>query len=364
MKNRLLIMLCFCMVLYLTGCGRPQPEQQGMDADTLLRTTIQGGEKDTAVSKAVIATELFGKDFHDQFNLTTLRRVGWIDSVVIGNTLYRLMRNGDIYQYNVISGEYSLYCTVPTPPEGVGAETTYSSLSKKLKAALEKSVYRMFVREGELYGYSSVSGAIGKIDEKGISWLDVRLDNAIQREQDSAWPNPLQYLYAEGNILYAYYDRALNEYGEQPCNGVMLAFNLDTGKCITTDLPDTYMMCPYQTGYALLLRGNSKKGAYLSSLELSTGTIVNLDTSVPFLLDAEAFENSWMFSEQVGGLAYDISNKRIYLAVPNALYTANDGQELTPCEIQGDIWDSLSGRSGFILENGAYFLNSILVHES
>lgn len=363
MKNRLLMILCFCMVLYLTGCARPQPEQQGKDADNLLQTTIQVGEKDTTVSKVVIATELFGEDFHDQFNLTTLRRVGWIDTVVIGNTLYRLMGNGDIYQYDVTSGEYSLYCTVPTPPEGTGAETTYSSLSDKLKTALEKSVYRLFVREGELYGYSSVSGAIGKIDEKGISWLDVRLDNAIQREQDSAWPNPLQYFFAEGNTLYAYYDRALNEYGEQPCNGVMLAFNLDTGKYTMTDLPDTYMMCPYQTGYALLIRGNSKKGAYLSSLDLSTGAIVDLDISVPFQLDAEAFEDSWMYLEQVGGLAYDASNKRIYLAVPNALYTANDGQELAPCEIQGDIWDSLSGRAAFILENGAFFLNSTLIHE-
>lgn len=363
MKNRLLMILCFCMVLYLTGCARPQPERQAKDADDLQRTSIQTGEKDIALSKTIISTELFGQDFHDQFNLTTLRRVGWIDTVAIRNTLYRLMVNGDIYQYDVASGEYSLYCTVPTPPEGTGAETTYSSLSDKLKTALEKSVYQLFVREGELYGYSSVSGAIGKIDEKGISWLDVRLDNAIQSVQDSAWPNPLQYFFSKGNTLYAYYDRALNEYGEQPCNGVMLAFNLDTGRCTTTDLPDTYMMCPYQTGYALLLCGNSKKGAYLSSLDLSTGTIVDLDISVPFQLDAEAFEDSWMYLEQVGGLAYDVSNKQIYLAVPNALYTANDGQELAPCEIQGEIWESLSGRSGFILENGAYFLNSTLLRE-
>ena len=102
---------------------------------------------------------------------------------------------------------------------------------------------------------------------------------------------------------------------------------------------------------------------YLSSLDLSTGTIVDLDISIPFQLDAEAFEDSWMYLEQVGGLAYDVSNKQIYLAVPNALYTANDGQELAPCEIQGEIWESLSGRSGFILENGAYFLNSTLLRE-
>lgn len=360
MKNRLFMMLCLCMVSYLTGCARPQPGRQDMDAEILLRTTVKAGEKDTGMSKAVTATELFGEDFHDQFNLTTLRSIAWIDTVAIGNTIYQLMGNGDIYQYNITSGEYSLYCTVPTPPEGVGAETTYSSLSDKLKSALEKTVYRLFVREEELYGYSSVSGTIGKIDRKGISWLDVRLDNAIQRTQDSAWPTSPQYFFAEGNTLYAYYDRAWNEIGEHTCDGIMLAYDLDTGKCTMTALPDTYMMCPYQPGSALLLRANSQSGFFLSSFELSTGAMVDLDIPVPFQTDADAFEDAWAFTEQAGGLAYDTRNDQIYLAARDALCMIGNGHEHTLFALQGEIGESLGDRMAFILDDGSYYIPPIL----
>lgn len=86
-----------------------------------------------------------------------------LSSATCCNRVYQLMGTGVIYYYDLETGTYALYTTVPVLPQGINAYTReYSDLNSEEKGIIDSAVFQLIdsVDDDVLYGYSTNSGMI------------------------------------------------------------------------------------------------------------------------------------------------------------------------------------------------------------
>lgn len=300
--------------------------------------------------------KIFGEEFRAQFGLQDLYSASPMSFAVTGNRAYQLMTSGDIYSCDLETGEYSLYASVPALPQlGYSAEMKYSDLDDGVKAIVDGAVFQIIGRiDGdELYGYCPTSGRIGPIDDAGIHWNDVRLDNSIQMKEDPAYPEDLMYARIVGETLYAFRNRAEN--AEMPCEGQILKFSLETGDCRTADVPGAYMLCCTPSARALLLCREAQGRMVLRGYDLLSETMDDFAYPLPPSLN-QGVEEDW-FSVMMlsSGLAWCEDRGDVLIAAPDCLWQCADDGNLRRIPLYGPAWEELSAYSeAWFSENGYY----------
>lgn len=304
---------------------------------------------------------LFDEDFDQQYNVNFLDKISRSE-VVIGNRYYSLMSSGNIYYFDADTNSYGFLTSVTVPQTGIEYQgVRYSDLEEAERQVRDQSVFQLIgaVDSNTLYGYCSTSGRIGIIDESGIHWSDVPLDNFLQMEKDEIWPEPLYFAYIEGNSVYAYCGST-----EWPDNnsskyiGQLLTFDMQTGKCVLTELPQTYAFCPYTNGQMLLLRCKDDGQMYLSSFDHSTHLITEEQFPVlPLMTPADGYE-SVVFS--IAGLAFHEQSGSIVYSDVNGVWQSVQGNAFHHVELGQKLWEDLTPRGqAWIMQNGSYiFPNS------
>ena len=272
--------------------------------------------------------------------------------------VFDLLSNGEIYCWDPRTGEYSLYSQVPTVPEV--AEKKVSELSASVKAQLDEAVFCLIGTRDALMGYNPTNGAIGTIDESGITWNSVHLDPSVQMRAGNAYPASFLYAFMEDDMLYAFFDLSWNEEGnEAPCQATLLAFDLSTGKCTQTQLSDTFAFCQYTPGNLLLLRDDGSETPVLTRYNLSSGEMTTLDITVPVAIGRDAFATWWTFQEALGGLAYDQASDTIYLAGPKGLWMSAAGAAFTEYDFASVPWNGMVyGGEAWTLLDGEYVFHN------
>lgn len=310
-----------------------------------------------------LAGTVFDEDFFEERHLWDGELVTTQSVAVANGNVYDLLTNGDIYSWNPQTSEYSLYAQVPALPAfGYRSDMCYSELGEAVKIELDKVVFDLIGCEDTLLAINPTNGAIGTVEAAGVTWNDVRLDTSVQMQSDRAYPMSLRYAFVEGDTLYGFYDLAWDESDEAPCRATLLAFDLNTGVCASTDLTDTYAFCQYTPGFLLLLRKDGEGATVLARYELEGGKTTDLALSIPVIIDQNAYD-WWSFTEQIGGLAYHPTSDTVYLANVDGLWSSTAGAAFIRHDASEGIWEYLlSSAQAWTLPDGAYVVHSGYVY--
>lgn len=303
-SRRRVLSALICAILILSLCGNGYADQAG------------------AASPGI----LFGEEFWELYNLQSIEaQTG--SYAAVGEKLYKLTGLGEIYSYDFQKHEYALLTTVPA--FGRTGEKKYSDQDPAVRKQVEAAVFQIVgaLDSDVLYGYNPGSGLFGTIDAEGIHWQDVRLDNAMALEysdmQGLVLPCSLDTPFVEGDTLYGY--RASNmwtENGSQPIDGKLCSYDLHTGACTVTDLPGTYAICPYKSGWILLLRRLENGRMVLTEFDLSAKAF---GEEIPLSITTDSTDYLDV-GDMISGVAYhEATNTFIY-------------------DSQGKLWESVGGQ--------------------
>ena len=270
----------------------------------------------------------------------------------VGNTVYQLMRNGDIFAWDSQTDEYALYAHVPKFPS-FNSEIPFHSQSDSIKAEIEDTVFYLISSPDGLYGINLVTGAIGLIDANGIHFNNVKLDTSFLKPSTEEWPMAFANAFIENEKLYAYFDIGLLT-GEMPPQTTLLIFDLITGDCSTIYMENTIAFCRYTSGKLLLLQDDGTETPKLAIYDIASEKSSDLDLVIPISMNRNTFQNSWEIHSEIGGLAYDSTNNTTYLSDVHGVWISIAGQ---PFERQSSRsgWDMLIGTAeAWVLSSGDY----------
>lgn len=303
--------------------------------------------------------KIFTEAFREQFGLETLDEISSYSFAVTGNSAYQLMSSGDLYAYDLETGEYALYAHVPALPKQVYSTVlTYSDLDDESKALVDGAVFQLIGRiDGdELYGYCPTSGLIGRIDEEGIHWNEIRLDNSLQMKNNRPWPENLEYARIIGESLYAFYNQAENS--EAPCEGAILQWNLATGDCQITDVPGAYALYCTPSEHALLLCRDDEGMIVLRRYDLQTQAMDQSTESLPISQTKVEANDPHSVRTLFSGLAWREEQGLTYFATPDGLWScAADDESPRRIALHGNAWDTLVSTSeAWLTKDGSYVL--------
>ena len=303
--------------------------------------------------------KIFTEAFWEQFDLQTLDETSSYSFAVTGNSAYQLMSSGDIYAYDLETGEYALYAHVPAlPKQAYSPGFKYSELDDETKALVDGAVFQLIGRiDGdELYGYCLTSGLIGRIDEEGIHWNEIRLDNSLQMKGNLPWPDSLLDARILGESLYAFYNKAENF--DAPCDGVILKWNLVTGDCQITEVPGAYALCCTPSEHALLLCMDDEGMIVLRRYDLQTQAMNQSAESLPISQTQVEANDQYSVRTLFSGLAWHEDQGLIYFATPDGLwFCAADDENPSRIALNGNAWDGLNVTSeAWLSKDGSYVL--------
>lgn len=379
MKGRIIMkrLVAMCLVIVLTmvlaGCQKSENAPSPTSTPPVENATIpaetepilpEATDDPTAVQNLSLNSiqEIFGSDFFEAVGLQTLSEIASNNLTVSGDSIYRLMSNGDIYKYVPATGTYTYYSHVsPLPTVGYSSDMRYSDLDEYVQRQVDETVLQLIGTNDRLLGYCPTSGKLGWITESGIEWCPVKLDNSIQRAKDRAYPEDLLSPFVENNKLYAFYN--LNGV-EEKCRTVLLVFDLATGNCSTTELKDTYMMCRYGSGHILLLTGSAQSGLKFVDYDLNSGSMTPLSIRFPGNPGSDAYESWENFTGKLGGLAYHAGSDSIVIATADSLWISRNGQPLEKLSLGGNGWTELraftqsyfTSKGEYVFHNGYTYL--------
>lgn len=299
---------------------------------------------------AQAAQKLFDQvSFLEPFHL-----LGTISTAASKDCIYRLMDTKEVYCWQMDTGDYSYFGTVPALPD-VDLEIPLSKQPEEMQQTLMEAVYSLTTDEnGNLYGINHLFGRVCLITPERTEWLPVTLDASVINTLDSAYPPSLTQLWITNETLYGFYDLSVPTRTKNFAP-TLLSFSLVDGHCTVTQLPNTVTLCPYQPGQVLLLQSDASGALSLHVYTLSTGESVSLPQAVPVNIPAGAYLDFWDASSYVGGLAYDVDRDVIYLASATQLWLSRDGHEFAQSDDTVE-WSYLTPTSNqaWVLQNGAY----------
>lgn len=277
----------------------------------------------TADDAAVVFCEIPPTDIYNIVSLT-----------VMDNTIYHLMINGDIYAWKPEQTQYSLYAHVPVRP-WFNVEIPLSRQSESIRIELMESVSQLIPSEYGLYGFNDISGMIGFIDSTGWHVNDVRMDTSALMRTDfnTGYPQGLRNAYVENGMLYAFYDIYL--YHDAQPQTKLLVFDLFSGVCSATDLPDVISFCRYAPGKILCLQDNGTETPVLAVYDTASQQMSGIDLDAPVSIPRQTFTQSFYLHRKIDGLAYDARRDIIYLQTPKHLWRSIAGTPFEPVTARG-----------------------------
>ncbi|MEG0741440.1 MAG: hypothetical protein RR521_04390 [Clostridia bacterium] len=302
--------------------------------------------------------ELFDDAFYAQFELRKDTFVSAYDFTHINDTIYVALSNAHVYAWDAAKGSYRKVSELPKLP-AYNAELPFKELSDALKVQLQASVFTLIPGDGELLGLNHLFGKIGKIASNGIAWRSTQLDTSILTRKGQSYPASLLYPFIYRATLYGFYDMQWAENGENPCEGILLAFDLNTGAYEQAALNGAFTFCRYGDDSLLLMRDNGSATPVLSTYSLRTKTMEDLPLALPIKLDRVCFGDFYRLLSEIGGLAYNPANRQIAFVCRCKLWSSIDGQPFTQALDLSDVISyTLPNAQGWFMPDGRYCLQT------
>ena len=270
-----------------------------------------------------------------------------------GNRVYQLMLSGDLYAWDPATDSYALYAHVPAEPR-YNVEIPFEKQSASLQREITETVSLLIPSDEGLYGFNYRSGRIGPIDQDGWHELDARLDVSRLYQTKDNYPRNLRSAFVENGTLYAFHDISLNTDAAPPATE-LLAFDLVSGKCAVTSLPDTAYFCRHTPGRLLCLQLGDACALYLAVYDIASQTMTPLDIAVPLSIDKRAFSSSMRLRIETSGMAYDAERNIIYLPGPKMLWRSIDGAPFEAIQIVDGWEEKIPVSNAWVLSSGVYF---------
>ena len=306
------------------------------------------------------AERIYEDAFVESCGLPHADVVNGVSLTVVENTVFQLMRSGDIFTWDPDQDLYSFYAHVPARPLA-DVEIPFSRQSESLKNELTQSVSCLIPAQDGIYGFNDISGLIGLIDPNGWHVSDVRLDTATLTTFDD-YAEELRNAFISEGKLYAFHDVNLTR-NKLP-QTTLLIFDLSSGACSVTKLPDIITFCRYTSGKLLCIQDSGTKIPTLAVYDIDSQKMSALDVTVPIPIEREYFTQSWNLHCQIGGLAYDAARDIIYLADAQGLWRSTSGGAFERVD-EEDRWKTMMGTAeswalsadGYVTQNGwAYYV--------
>ena len=264
-----------------------------------------------------------------------------ISLVSIENTVYRLMTNGDVYAWEPEQAQYYLYANVPARP-WFNVEIPFAEQSESIRDELTESVSQLIASDNGLYGFNDISGMIGLIDEEGWHVNHIRLDTSALMRSDfnTGYPQGIRNAYIENGILYAFHDIHLYHDGQPQSK--LLTFNLSSGVCNATSLPNVISFCRYAAGKLLCIQDNGTEKPILAVYDIDSHQTTDIGVDVPVSISRPTFSQAIYLRRKIDGLAYDAIRDIIYFETPKRLWRSIAGAPFEPLIIHGmDIFSNV-----------------------
>lgn len=298
---------------------------------------------------------LFGKDFVDSCQLPFGDVGNGLGIAVLGNSVYQLMVNGDIYVWEQATGEYSYYSHVPAEPFN-NVEIPLDRQPESVQQEMRESVSRLIPSDEGLYGFNYTSGKVGLIDQEGWHPLSCKLDVSGLFLTTDNYPRNLRNTFICEGKLYAFHDINLTK-NVQP-NTQLLIFDLSTGGCTTIPMPFTITFCQYTPGKLLCMQSNEGNNPSLSIYDINSQCFTPLSIAMPLEFDQSVFSNAWHLRCMASGLAYDVERNIIYLADANTLWRSIDGTPFVGINLTNGWMQKMEVSDAWVLTSGGYIIQN------
>lgn len=251
-------------------------------------------------------TEAFTQAFMQAAGISEARSIRVQSLALLDETFFVYLNNMTVYAWKPGDQMPSLHCSLPQPPPE--ASISFKGLDAQALEKLNNTVSYIAAGDGALWGLNVFSGKVGKISKEGIAWQDTKLDVSRLNPEDDATPRRVTQAFVQEGMLYLLIalDESYADFNEYE----LLRYELSSGACTPLDAEGLQGVALYQRGFLLILRLNPQKAYALSVLNLSTGSLKDLDRSLPSLVSNTAF----------GGLAYDTNSDCIYLTAQNQVF--------------------------------------------
>lgn len=273
---------------------------------------------------------------------------------VVDDTAFILLKSGDIYTWDPQQDSYTFYVHVATYPL-VNVEIPFTRQGEALRAELSDTVCCLIPADDGLYGLNNISGMFGPIDEAGWHVGDVRLDVSMLRSSGDDYPENFRNAFIADGKLYAFHDIDITR-GER-IGTTLLVFDLSSGACEITALPDTITFCRYAAGQLLCLRDGGSEVPIFAVYDIASKQMTPLELVAPVVIERQLFSNMWHLNQVIGGLCYDGARGSIYLASEEGLWRSTQGApfELVATPRADDLWESMtSAPEAWVLSSGGY----------
>lgn len=307
---------------------------------------------------AATLMEVFDEAFYTQFDLRREAFVSPYGFTHVADTMYVALSNDSVYAWESAEGRYYKVSELPRLP-AYNAELPLVALSDQLQMHLRESVFTLIPGEGELLGLNRLFGRIGRIEGKGVLWRDTRLDMSLLTQKGQSYPSSILYPFIYGDTLYGFYDMQWEENGENPCEGVLLAFDLHTGTCEKVTLNGAFTYCRYGDDALLLMRDDGSMTPVLSLYSLPSKTMEDLPLALPIKLDRSCFADFYTLMSELGGLAYDPVDRQIAFVYQCKLWSSAEGQGFVQTfDLSDVIAYILPNAQGWFMSDGRYCLQT------
>lgn len=303
-------------------------------------------------ASAVIARaeRLYLDAFVESCGLSHSDTANGVSLTVFKNTVFHLLRSGDIFTWNPDQDLYSFYAHVPVRPV-VNVEIPFSRQSESLKNELTQSVSCLIPAQDGIWGFNDISGMIGLIDPNGWHVSDVRLDTTALKTSDG-YAEELRNAFISEGKLYAFHD--INLTRPDPPQTTLLIFDLSSGACSVIKLPDIITFCRYTSGKLLCIQDSGIKIPTLAVYDIESQKMRAIDVTIPISIEREYFAQSWNLHCQMGGLAYDNARDIIYLADAQGLWRSTSGVAFERVN-EKDRWKTMMATAeAWVLSSGGY----------
>lgn len=296
----------------------------------------------------------FGTDFYKSLpgNPFYLRAV-----VCLNDTFYGYL--GDyIYQWHPGDDQPVLYTALPPSAQwkNTWLSKAYKDFSSDDREVIESAVDYIASGDGNVWGYNTRSGKIGKITSQGVDWAETPLDTSFLYVNDSFIIRmmPIDSFVEDGKLYIFAINHSRSEWlTNEPM--VLIRFDITSGKYDILSTNNAINLCRYKPGYLLIACQGDSSSMIISQMNTTTGEIIDLPVKIPFQDQSEKDEAV----NEVGGLSYDEQNDRIYFVMDNNIYRSTNSQAFEKAgSLQKQFRTTFHTMLGGILPDGRYALSS------
>ena len=268
--------------------------------------------------------------------------VEWIkNKLFVEDTCYLYTSGEAVYTYTSEAG-LTKYCQLPPRPEALDHDPV---IVKNINMdELHNMVENLVAGEDGVYGYSLYGGKVGRVDESGIHWSDVKVDfSPLMYNDEEFFSKAINFNVLTGNWLFIDVTD-LGNGGMDDQVETLYGFDLTTGQATAYgEKLGITNMCLGKDGTLLYTRTGNERSISLVQFDPATGK----ETTIP--LDKSIFTDTMM----LGGLAYRSEEDTICFFYKGTLYQRKgDGDFQAVATLPTNT--ATAGDKGWLLPDGRY----------